>query len=54
MKILKVILTVLAVIIAVVLIAGVIAVPALRKSGLPDLNGRGSCRPHGRSKGYTR
>lgn len=39
MKILKVILTVLAVIIAVVLIAGVIAVPALRKSGLPDLNG---------------
>jgi penicillin amidase len=39
MKILKVILTVLAVIIAIALLAGVIAVPALRKSGLPDLNG---------------
>lgn len=39
MKILKVILTVLAVIIAIALLAGVIAVPALRKAGLPDLNG---------------
>ena len=39
MKILKVTLTVLAVIIAVALLAGIIIVPALRKSGLPELNG---------------
>jgi len=39
MKILKVTLTVLAVIIAVALLAGLIIVPGLRKSGLPDLNG---------------
>ena len=39
MKILKVTLTVLAVIIAVVLLAGLIIVPGLRKSGLPELNG---------------
>lgn len=39
MKILKVTLTVLAVIITVALLAGLIIVPALRKSGLPDLNG---------------
>jgi penicillin amidase len=39
MKILKVILTVLAVIVAVALLAGLIIVPSLRKSGLPDING---------------
>ncbi|MHC1730726.1 MAG: penicillin acylase family protein [Bacteroidales bacterium] len=39
MIILKVTLTVLAVIIAVALLAGLIIVPSLRKSGLPDLNG---------------
>lgn len=39
MKILKATLTVLAVIIAVALLAGIIIVPALRKSGLPELNG---------------
>jgi len=39
MKILKVILKVLAVIIALVLLAGMIIIPSLRKSGLPDLNG---------------
>ena len=39
MKILKVILTVLAVIVAVALLAGLIIVPSIRKSGLPDING---------------
>jgi len=42
MKILKVSLITLAVILAVILLAGVIAVPALRKSGLPELNGEKS------------
>lgn len=39
MKILKVSLAVIAVIIVVILIAGAIIVPSLRKSGLPELNG---------------
>ena len=42
MKILKISLLTIAVILAVVLLAGVIVVPALRKSGLPDLNGEKS------------
>lgn len=39
MKILKISLVTVAVILAIVLLAGVIAVPAFRKSGLPELNG---------------
>ena len=39
MKILKISLITVAVILALVILAGVIAVPALRKSGLPELNG---------------
>ena len=39
MKILKISLITVVVILALVLLAGVIAVPALRKSGLPELNG---------------
>lgn len=39
MKILKVSLTVIAAIIAAVLLAGLIVVPSLRRSGLPELNG---------------
>ena len=42
MKILKITLVTIAVLLAVVLLAGVIAVPALRKSGLPELNGEKS------------
>ncbi|MDM8001684.1 MAG: penicillin acylase family protein [Bacteroidota bacterium] len=42
MKILKISLITIAVILALVLLAGVIAVPALRKSGLPELNGEKS------------
>jgi len=42
MKILKISLVTLAVLLAVVLLAGVIIVPALRKSGLPELNGEKS------------
>lgn len=45
MKILKITLVTIAVLLAVVLLAGVIAVPALRKSGLPELNGEKVYRP---------
>lgn len=42
MKILKISLAAIAIIVAIVLLAGVIIVPALRKSGLPELNGEKS------------